>query len=623
VGTDQPVHTTPPRRRRLLLHGESVIASVGIALAAILLSVMATLAWWTMRTERTVLENARVEQIHAIGFLLSHSAETILGTTEITPSELSALRRLVADAGAKYDLTQCRIVLSDGTVIASADPTQITAAALPESWTRSRLLDDGLMVPTAGVCSVSFRMTITGRGDADLEITAPINPTRTSGWEAQTGVGVIGAVAMLCLLFVYRHMRSRVRALGAIREALLAIEGGETAASILQVSTDLGIEAKAWNEVIAAREKLRKQDVAERAKEALGQRGEARGDLLAACDAMSQGLLLVDENNVVTYANGAAAVFMRARKEDLLGQLVNRFLLVDNVLQAIRDVAGGSVRRRTVMDVERKDDVPGGAGVLRFSVRPVRRDDAASAMVTIEDITQQKVAEEARHAFVAHTTHELRTPLTNIRLYVETAIDEGEQNPATRAKCLNVINGETRRLERIVGEMLSMAEIEAGSFKIKPDDVRLEALFDELKADYQQQAIEKHIALDLKLPPKLPVIRGDRDKIMLALHNLVGNALKYTPDGGKVTIGVEVDGRHLSVTIADTGIGIGADDVERIFERFYRAKDPRVAKITGTGLGLTLAREVVRMHGGDITVESQLNQGSTFTMTLPVKAEAA
>jgi len=244
-------------------------------------------------------------------------------------------------------------------------------------------------------------------------------------------------------------------------------------------------------------------------------------------------------------------------------------------------------------------------------------------MLSIEDITQQKVAEEARHAFVAQATHELRTPLTNIRLYVETAIEEGEKDPKTRSKCLNVINGETRRLERIVGEMLSVAEIEAGSFKIRTDDVRLETVFEELRSDYQQQADEKRLDLSLNLPPKLPVIRGDRDKIMLALHNLVGNALKYTPDGGKVQINVEVTAKQILVSIADTGIGISPEDAERIFERFYRAKDPRVAKITGTGLGLTLAREVVRMHGGDITVESQIDQGSTFTMVLPAKVEAA
>jgi PAS domain S-box-containing protein len=618
VGSEQAPQTNASYRHRLFVHGESVIASVGIALAAILLSLMAALAWWTVRSERHAAENARVDQVNTIGHLLSQSAGVMLER-----EELSAVRRLVAEAGSKYDLALCRIVLSDNTVIASSDPNQITAAKLPDAWTRTRMLDDAPAAPPEGQFAVSFRVVVQGRGDADLEITAPVGQLNRSGWETQAGVGVFGAVAMVALLFVYRHMRSRVRALGAIREALLAIEGGETAASILQVSTDLGIEAKAWNEVIAAREKLRKQDVAERAKSALGQRGEPRGDLVAACDAMSHGLVLVDENNNVTYANGAAAVFLRTRKEDLIGGEIDKHLHVENVLRAIHDVAGGQVRRRTVMDVERKDDVPGGAGVLRFSVRPVRRDDSASAMVTIEDITQQKVAEEARHAFVAHTTHELRTPLTNIRLYVETAIDEGENNPATRAKCLNVINGETRRLERIVGEMLSMAEIEAGSFKIKADDVRLETLFDELKADYQQQAVEKQIELVLKLPPKLPAIKGDRDKIVLALHNLVGNALKYTPDGGRVTIGVELDDRRLAVTVSDTGIGISSEDAERIFERFYRAKDPRVAKITGTGLGLTLAREVVRMHGGDITVESQINQGSSFTMTLPVKAEAA
>ena len=617
MGTEQPSQTNPMRRRRLLLSGEPVIASAGIVLAALLLAFMAGMAWWTVRSERNVSESARVDQVNAIGFVLGQGAEVMLERGELT-----ALRRIVSEAASKYELTQCRVVLSDGAVIASSEPNQVTTTKLPKSWTRVRLADDALPATAEGQCAATFRLTVPNRGDADLEITAPINHPRRGSWQAQTGVGAFGAVAMIALLFVYRHMRSRVRALGAIREALLAIEGGETTASILQVSPELGAEARAWNEVIAAREKLRKQDVVERAKEVMGQRGEVRSDLVAACDAMSHGLVLVGEGNTVTYANGAAAVFLRTRKEELLGAPIDKYLHVDNVLRAVRDVAGGAVRRRTVIDVERKDDAQG-SGVLRFSVRPVRRDDSASAMVTIEDITQQKVAEEARHAFVAHTTHELRTPLTNIRLYVETAIDEGEANPATRAKCLNVINGETRRLERIVGEMLSMAEIEAGSFKVKTDDVRIETLFDELKADYQQQATEKRIDLQLKLPPKLPVIRGDRDKITLALHNLVGNALKYTPDGGRVTIGVEVDGKQVAVSVTDTGIGISPDDAERIFERFYRAKDPRVAKITGTGLGLTLAREVVRMHGGDITVESQIDQGSTFTMTLPFKAEAA
>ena len=168
-----------------------------------------------------------------------------------------------------------------------------------------------------------------------------------------------------------------------------------------------------------------------------------------------------------------------------------------------------------------------------------------------------------------------------------------------------------------------VSEIEAGSLRIKRDDVRLDVLFEDLRTEYQPQAAEKKITLVFNLPPKMPVINGDRDKILLAMHNLVGNALKYTPAGGNVTIDVATDPKQLTFAVRDSGIGIGSEDAERIFERFYRAKDPRVEKITGSGLGLTLAREVVRLHGGEVTVDSELNKGSTFTITLPVTAEAA
>jgi signal transduction histidine kinase len=291
-----------------------------------------------------------------------------------------------------------------------------------------------------------------------------------------------------------------------------------------------------------------------------------------------------------------------------------------DVIESIEAIVHGTVRKKTTIEVERQGE--SGNGVLRFNIRPVRREDGASAMIIIEDITQQRVAEESRNAFVAHATHELRTPLTNIRLYLETAMEDGERDPAIRGKALNVINQEARRLERIVGEMLSVSEIEAGSLRLREDDVRLDVLLEDLKTDYVPQAADKKIELVFDLPPKLPVIRGDRDKLVVAMHNLLGNALKYTPEGGKVVVKVEEDGKQFAFAVSDTGIGISEEDAERIFERFYRAKDQRVEKITGTGLGLTLAREVVRLHGGDVTVSSELNKGSTFTLTVPVTAAA-
>jgi signal transduction histidine kinase len=175
----------------------------------------------------------------------------------------------------------------------------------------------------------------------------------------------------------------------------------------------------------------------------------------------------------------------------------------------------------------------------------------------------------------------------------------------------------------MIVDILSVAEIEAGAMKLKKDDVRLEELFHELQADYAAQAEDKGIELTFNLPPKLPVIQADRNKVSLGLHNLLGNAMKYTPSGGKVSVNVALEPTRLVVDVVDTGIGISSEDRQRIFEKFYRAQDRRVTEITGSGLGLAIAREVVRMHGGDISVESELNKGSTFTLVLPLAKEAA
>jgi PAS domain S-box-containing protein len=615
----EPRPASPPharRRARFLLRGESAVASIGIALSAILLAAIAGASYWMLTEQRAAWRQSRTDQVRIVGELLADASESMLAH-----DELSSVRRLIAQTGRTNDLA-CRIVLSDGRVLASSDVAEINVQTMPEAWDRTVLLDEQAATSDSpDTVSFARPIRIGTRGGADVRVMTGIGKPLWSFWEAQTGVAAIGAIALVATLFVYRRVRWQLRAMGAVSEALMAAAHGERSAATLMVGADLGPEGAAWNALVSARDQLGRRDVAERAREALGRRGSVKGDLNAACDAMSQGLIIVDEQNRISYANGAAAVFLHTGRDALAGTPIDKVLQVETVLEAVREVTSGLARRRTVLDVERKGEDQ--AGVFRFTVRPVRREDGASAMITVEDITQQKVAEEARNSFVAQATHELRTPLTNIRLYVESAIEDGEQDPALRSKALNVINGETRRLERIVGEMLSVAEIEAGSFKLKSAEVRLDTVFEELRHDYEEQAKAKNITLAFNLPPKLPNIRADRDKVMLALHNLVGNGLKYTSDGGSVTINVVVDADTLTVSVTDTGIGISPEDAEKVFERFYRAKDTRVSKITGTGLGLTIAREVVRLHGGDISVESQLNKGSTFTMTLPVKAGAA
>jgi signal transduction histidine kinase len=583
-------------------------------LAAILLLAMAGAGWWALTTQRQGLREAREESIRAVGVLVAQSAERLLAS-----EELSSLRTLIIEVAREKKLSRCSVVLADGGVIADSEPSRITVKTLPDSLGQPVALPEEPMRP--GWVSLRFPLRFLGDHGSFVQVSAEVASPLWALWKAQAGIGAFGVMGMLALLGVYRRMRLRLRGIGAVREALLEFGNGETSPAVLGVNSDLGPEAAAWMRLLQDRQRIEGELAVERAREAVATRRDLKGDLVHACDAMWQGLVLLDDDLKAQYANGAAAVFLRSKRDAIVGAKITDVIRDGKVIDAIRAVAAGAVKTRTTVEVRREES--DGGGVLRFSVRPVRRDDSATALIMIEDVTQQRVADEARNSFVAQATHELRTPLTNIRLYVEQAVEEGEKDPAVRAQALNVINQESRRLERIVGDMLSVAEIEAGSLKLRDGDVRLDALFRDLEADFTATAHEKRITLTFSLPPKFPVFRGDRDKIVLALHNLIGNAVKYTPEGGTVTVKVEADAERLVVSVADTGIGISEDEAELVFERFYRSRDGRVSKITGSGLGLALAREVVRMHGGDIALESRLNQGSTFTMTIPVRAKAA
>jgi len=459
-------------------------------------------------------------------------------------------------------------------------------------------------------------------------LTAGVAASGWWAWQARQGE-LLKLQAVLCLLcagnlamvLLHRRLRKRFGSMRAIRRALLAADRGEVGSASLSVSSDLGPEGAAWNKLLEEIEQLRNRVVAERATQMLGLAHSADRELRGALDVLPHGMILVDDKMCIKYANGAAAVLLAAKRDEMPGADLAGFIPYPDVLNSIKAIVDGRVARRSAVEAERRRG--GNFQALRFNVRLMRRGDEASAMIAIEDITQQRIAAESRDAFVAQATHELRAPLTNIRMYVETAMEASRDDAVTRGKCLNVINQETRRLERIVGEILSISQMEAGSFTLQLDDVRLRPVLEELKSNYEAQARDKRIAMDFDLAPDLGVIRGDRDKIVLALQNLLSNAIKYTPAPGNVRVAAEVKKDQLVVEVSDTGIGVSEEDVRRIFEKFYRAGDQRVEKIPGSGLGLAIAREVIRLHGGDITVESEQGKGSRFTLTLPVAAEAA
>jgi len=435
-----------------------------------------------------------------------------------------------------------------------------------------------------------------------------------------TDIALAGAVALAAWFACIPAIRKAFAGMRAVKSALGAAAEGRVRADELRLNAKFGVEAAGLNTLLAELERLRDQVSAKTVSTLAG--GSSIGDNTnaGALDGLWLGVLVLDSQGRVEYANGAAAVTLGRRRETLAGSTIDELVTCADSAKVLRDAV--VQRKRATVEVT-GDTEHHERTVFRMTVKPLRRGDVGATMMLIEDVTQQRVADESRNAFVTQATHDLRTPLTNIRLYLETLTDQVEADAGVRAKCLNVINGEVRRLERIVSDMLSVSEIEAGSLSLRNDDVHPAAMFEDIEADFKAQAEDKEITLKFDLPPKLVNFSGDRDKLTSVLHNLIGNALKYTPAGGTVSVQVEQSTYALSVAVSDNGIGIDAEECELIFERFYRSRDRRVSGITGSGLGLALARRIARLHGGDVTVKSAPDKGSTFTLSLPSGAAPA
>jgi len=324
-----------------------------------------------------------------------------------------------------------------------------------------------------------------------------------------------------------------------------------------------------------------------------------------------------------------------------------RIELANTAAHALLDVAVGSMVGRTAIEafVDRRieeivasalaDGSAGSSGSAGFAggevtvrdadgptvvVRARRASDGA-AWVILEDVTELRRLQQIRAEFIDNLSHELRTPLTTISLLAETLSREadtaGEQIPARMADRIAKIEVETGHIVQMVNELLDLSRIESGGAIVHLDDVDVAALAvgstERLRLFAERQGVRLHV----DAAPDPGRVRGDEARLGQVLVNLIHNAVKFSPDGGDVTIGVRRAGDELITSVADEGIGIPRGSVGRVFERFYKVDRARV-RGGGTGLGLSIARHVVEQHGGRIWVESEEGRGSVFSFALPV-----
>lgn len=285
--------------------------------------------------------------------------------------------------------------------------------------------------------------------------------------------------------------------------------------------------------------------------------------------------------------------------------------------QAVQDLAHRAEERpETQLELAGLD--------LELKAAPVVEDEAKcpkAAVVAIHDISHLKALDRMRSRFVSNVSHELRTPVTTIKLYAalmrQTSPDSEEWE-----KYLNALAQEADRQAQLVANILHISRIDTGRLELEPRPVSLSEMCAETVDNHHLLAQERGLTLEHRSEQSEPMILADQVQMMQVLNNLVQNAIRYTPAGGEIVVATAQeqarDRTWAVVTVSDTGMGIPEDELPHIFERFFRGEKPRLMQVSGTGLGLAIVKEIVELHGGWVTVESQVDLGTTFTIWLPL-----
>jgi len=349
-------------------------------------------------------------------------------------------------------------------------------------------------------------------------------------------------------------------------------------------------------------------------KEKVQQISQEKSKLETVMSAMTSGVFLCDARGTVNYINVAAQDLFGVQSAKIVGLplqvAIRNFLLYEK----LQDVLQTGEMRSFELNLFYPE-----TRVVQVHMVPIhdeRGREIISVLAVMHDITGLRSLERMRSEFVANVSHELRTPLTTIKGYAETLLEEeNRRDPETVVRILTVIDREAGRLARLLKDLLNLSQIESSKAVMKKQQVDLTQVLQEAVTLLQAQAREKSLEICLEaLPDPRPTLNGDPDWLLQLFIDLLDNAIKYTPEGGAITVTLARQQGELVVAVADTGIGIPARHLSSIFERFYRVDKARSRSVGGTGLGLAIVKHIIEAHGGRVEVQSKVGEGTTFRL---------
>ena len=569
-------------------------------------------AYFIRGLERSMIENYK-DTMNSQAETLSGTISTYLNRQNIDTDETNNEIQRILDNSDSADILEMRVVDEKGIIRATTDVndrssigkksidsyidqfTDKSFIALDETSGNRVLINIRVLESVGDVVVGSLYI----RGDLEKQYQEISNIALIFVTATIIAIAIAIIVSMLVA-------RSITQPIGEMREQALRIAKGDYSHTIdIKAHDELGQLAETFNQL------------AERIEETQEAMEAERNRLDSVLTYMTDGVIATDRRGRVIMINEMALSLLNLKQEESIGESVLKLLDIEESY-TLRSL----LENTEEMLLERSSDVSHmNRLILRVDFSMIRRESGfiSGLVAVLHDVTEQEKTEQERRDFVSNVSHELRTPLTSMRSYIEALHDGAWKDGEIAPHFLEVTLEETDRMIRMINDLLSLSKLDSGNAQLQLEFVNFNNLVNFVldRFDMMVNNTEKSYKIQREFTKRDLWLEIDTDRIIQVIDNIMNNAIKYSPDGGTVTVRLIETHNHVILSVSDQGMGIPRKDLAKIFDRFYRVDKARARQQGGTGLGLAISRDVLKAHGGSIWAESRENYGSTFFISLP------
>jgi len=527
--------------------------------------------------------------------------------------DLSPREKITEQIGEMANISNCRVTLIDarGKVFADSekDVTQMENHSNRPEVQEARLKGSGISVRFSSSLNIDMLyVAVTIRNGEKINgyvrLARPLHDVQKviqKMYESILGASAIAViVSLLIALFISYRLAEPIRAMERFTEKL---RQGEPVGAILLNTAD---ETKKLADNI--------NFLVEELKDKIRIANEEKSKLMTALTSMTEGVLIINAQGLIEFVSPVLGDMLSVRYEDVFGKTLMEAFRSAELQKILTEFkrTGENITREITLDMAE-------VVILNVSVSAVHgypQED--KTMIVFHDVTRLKKLEKVKEDFVANVTHEIRTPLTAIIGYLETIKNGAIVNIDETKKFVDIILNQAERLNRLVEDLLTLSHIELKELKFNFENVSINAAITNVISLVETKAKEKKITIHNNVRENFPMIRADKDKLTQIFVNILDNAVKFTPESGRITIAAKEADAYTAVSISDTGIGVPRDEIQRLGERFYRVDRSRSRDLGGTGLGLSIVKHLMIAHGGRMEIESELGRGTTVFLLFPL-----